>query len=394
MKVGMTAQVVTIFLMLLGAAGSPASESVTDTSRGQLHDLGVDVSLDYLSESATNVRGGDKQLWRYADQWAFGATLDLERIVNLSHATFQITVTDRNGRSLSRDAHLSTLLEVQEIYGRGQTWRWTQFAYDQKYLNGMLDWKIGRLVGGEDFAGFSCAFLNLTFCGQASGNIAGAYWYTWPVSQWATRLKVAVSSSIYFEVGAFESNPRYLEPRNGLNLGEPGGAEGTMVPIEVGWTPVYSDSSSGSYKLGIWYNSSKAVAVVDAASVHRGHSGAYLDLLHTVDAFSFFLNVAVGDRNTSTVDKQITAGVFHMGPLASRPRDEVGFAVGRTHVNNRIDAATSGLPAWEDVTELYYDVHVAARFDLRPSVQFVHWHDSPTRNANTLVYGVRLSSSL
>jgi len=46
----------------------------------------------------------------------------------------------------------------------------------QKYLGGLLDWKVGRLVGGEDFAAFSCEFTNLTFCGPPPGNIVTSAW--------------------------------------------------------------------------------------------------------------------------------------------------------------------------------------------------------------------------
>src|ERR1700730_14477865 len=99
--------------------------------RSYLSERGVDLHIGYVSETASNVRGGEKELWRYADQWSFAALFDLQRTLGINQAQFQITVTDRNGRNLSIDAHLGTLQEVQEIYGRGQTWHWTQLSYDQ-----------------------------------------------------------------------------------------------------------------------------------------------------------------------------------------------------------------------------------------------------------------------
>jgi porin len=371
-----------------------AASYAPDTFIGKLREQGVDFSLAYLSETATNVRGGTGELWRYADQWTFGATLDLQKLIHLDQASFQITITDRNGRSLSSDANLRTLLEVQEIYGRGQTWRWTQFEYRQTYLDGLLDWKIGRLVGGEDFADFSCDFLNLTFCGQASGNIAGDYWYTWPVSQWATRLKVAVGKSGYLQLGVFEANPRYLDARNGLNIGEPGGAVGTMIPLEFGWQTTSGDRTSGSYKLGVWYNTSKAPDVVDGAHLHHGHAGAYLNLLQNWQGLSVFLNVAAGDHATSTIDNQLTTGLFRTGPLVSRPQDQVGLAVGRTHVNSRTRGTPSNLPTSEYAAEFYYSVHIATGLDIRPSIQFVHWQNAPEVGANTWVCALRLSFTM
>jgi porin len=163
-----------------------------DGIRNYLLENGIDFRVGYVSETATNVQGGDEELWRYADQWTFATTLDLQKLLGINQAQFKITITDRDGRDLSADANLGSLQQVQEIYGRGQTWRWTQLWYDQKYLDGTLDWKVGSLDPGLDFAAFSCEFMNLTFCGSTPGNIVGSYWYNWPVSQWGTRLKAAV----------------------------------------------------------------------------------------------------------------------------------------------------------------------------------------------------------
>ena len=71
------------------------------------------------------------------------------------------------------DAHLGNLQQVQEVYGRGQTWRFTELWYGQKYFDGKLDWKIGKFPEGDDFASFSCEFMNLTFCGAAPGDLVG-----------------------------------------------------------------------------------------------------------------------------------------------------------------------------------------------------------------------------
>jgi len=142
--------------------------------RGALREDGIDFRVGYISETATNARGGDKELWRYADQWTFAATFDLKRLFGLDQAQFRIAITDRNGRNLSADAHLDDLQQVQEVYGNNETWYWTQFWYDQKYLDGKLEWKVGRLTEGEDFPAFSCEFMNFTFCGAAPGNINGS----------------------------------------------------------------------------------------------------------------------------------------------------------------------------------------------------------------------------
>src|SRR3954453_5727672 len=59
--------------------------------RSYLRARGVDVRIGYVSETVTNVQGGDKQLWRYADQWTFATALDLEKLLGWNQAQFKIT---------------------------------------------------------------------------------------------------------------------------------------------------------------------------------------------------------------------------------------------------------------------------------------------------------------
>ena len=276
--------------------------------RSALSERGVDFHIGYVSETASNVQGGPEELWRYADQLSFAALFDLQKILGLSHAQFQVTVTDRNGRSLSADAHLGSLQEVQEIYGRGQTWHWTQFSYDQKYLDGRLDWKVGRLVNGEDFADFSCEFTNLALCGSPPGNMAVNYWYNWPVSSWGSRVKGSLGGYGYVEIGAFEFDPRDLQTKNALNLGEPGGSTGVLAPIEIGWQPRFGDDHDGTYKFGGWYNSSRAPDVVENTQgkillldggqplIHPGEYGEYVNFLQRLTAPGFLRSQAGTER--------------------------------------------------------------------------------------------------
>jgi porin len=138
-------------------APQPYSDDLSldwDGVRSAWLDKGVDVRIGSVSETATNAQGGDRELVRYTDQITFSAMLDLEKMLGLSQATFKLSITDRNGNDLSSDAHLQSLQQVQELYGRDQTWRWTQFWYQQKYLDGLVTWKIGRITEGEDFARF------------------------------------------------------------------------------------------------------------------------------------------------------------------------------------------------------------------------------------------------
>ena len=154
-----------VLLVLAFSAGDIFADDVSPNQgvtgdwgglRTKLYQDGVDFQLGFVTEAAYNVTGGDSNLLRNANQFAFGVTLDTDKLVGLKGGKFQITITDRNGQNLSADANLGTLMQVQEIYGRGNTFRWTQFWYQQLLFDNVLDVKLGRMGVGEDFMSFSC----------------------------------------------------------------------------------------------------------------------------------------------------------------------------------------------------------------------------------------------
>jgi porin len=248
-------------------------------SRTVLQRQGIDFQFGYTSEIAYNSQGGITHEVAYADQYVAGATFDLDRLFGLRQASFQVTITERTGRNLSDD-ELATLQQVQEVFGRGQTVRLTQFWFDQKYLDGLVDWKVGRVGFGEDFAAFSCDFHNLTFCSSAPGNIVGDYIFNWPISQWATRVKFLVNGFGYLEVGAYDENPKYLGVQDELAPVFFSGSTGILIPVEFAWLPKFDDGNlPSSYKLGGWADTSTTPDVVDASchkTLHELADGRYI----------------------------------------------------------------------------------------------------------------------
>lgn len=390
-------------------------------NRTRLADVGVTFDLGYTSEVAHNFTGGTAQLTRYTDQWKFGATLDLEKLWGWSGGTFQIVMTDRNGRDLGTDAGIGNNQLIQEVYGRGQTWHLTIFALEQKFLDGKLAWRVGRLPVGEDFASFSCDFQNLTFCGSQPGNIVGDYWVNWPTSQWATRLKFAPSDRAYVQIGVYQVNPKYVDDQyarhSGWKLDFPSGTTGALIPLELGWTPLV-DRRPGSYKLGVWYNTSGGAdlfldsqhqprAITDGQPLqHDSRRGIYINLQQQVSGdagnsgVTLFLNVSQADRATSATDRQIAMGMEYASPFG-RPMDKVGFAVGATHANsyaadyqrlyNNLHPDQAGLvkDGNEYVTEMFYSWSPVPTVALRPNLQYIVHPGGSEQNHNAFVIGLK-----
>jgi porin len=390
--------------------------------RIRLQDHGVDLQLGYTGEFAFNATGGVRQEAAYADQYVAGATFDLGRLAGLDGTTVQVTLTARTGRNLSDDVALGTLQQVQEVYGRGQTLRLTQLWINQRLFCGRLEWKLGRLTFGEEFASFPCEFENLTFCGAAPGNLVSGYLYNWPVSQWATRLRYNIEGFGYLQAGVYDVNPQYASSNDTRLPVFFAGSTGVLFPVELAWLPRFHGVLPGSYKLGAWYDTSAANDVVSDINGNpyvltglpprrqQGRSGAYLSIVQqltplaafqTRAGLSAFLNAVVASDRTSPADSQVAAGLVYTGLFRSRPDDDLGFAVGMTRVNSRI-AATQVLvnslglgpvavQGAEFPVELHYTFRPVNGFLVRPSIQYVINPGGTGANPNALVLGFTTS---
>lgn len=392
-------------------------------ARTRLAERGIGFDLGYDSQLAHNFSGGYREITRHADQWKFGATLDLETLWGWRGASFQAVMTHRSGHDLGADAGIGNNQLLQEVHGRGQTWHLTTFALDQEFLDGRLEWRVGRLTVGEDFASFSCDFQNLTFCGSQPGNIVGDYWVNWPTSQWATRLKLHASELVYVQVGAYQVNPRYIDDdyarRNGWKLDFPSGTTGALIPVELGWTPE-RDGLPGSYKLGAWYDTSggddlrldrdrQPLALTDGEPLQRdARYGAYINFEQQVSGQAdgagsrVFLNISQADRATAATDRQISLGVRHQGPFG-READMLGLAVGATHANpraavhqrlyNRLhpDDAAPVLHGNEYVAELVYAWRPLPAVTIRPNLQYVVRPGATSKHSDAFVVGLKSS---
>jgi len=386
--------------------------------RARLADSGVLLGSSYVSEVAHNLSGGNKQLTRHAGQLAFDATFDLDKLWGFSGALFRVTITERDGNSLNRDAGIDALMQPQEVYGRNQTWRLTQFWYGQDLAGGAVQLKVGRLAVGEDFSVFECSFMNLAFCGDQSGNLVGYYWFNYPVSQWGGVAKIDFSTQHYLKFGAYQVNPSYLRTNESLAL-NPAGTTGALFPVEFGWTPRFSGDLAGSYVVGGWYTTANQTDLYTDVDGHAagksglpfkeraGSYGGYLtfsqQLSHGdgVDALSgarVFFNATQADRSTSRVDREIAVGVIQHG-LVGRHPDEIGVALSMTHSNSRLanyvrevrklDDAALPVVGKEITAEVFYGWQAARWLVVRPNLQWIHQPGGNGQRNDVCVAGLK-----
>jgi len=379
---------------------------------------GIQYAVNYTSEDATNLNGGAHRRLVHAGQAYLTGQFDMDKLFGWHGATTGIVITHRDGLPINDLTGIHSLLQAQEIWGRGNVFRLTQLWLRQDFFDGKLSVTAGRLNVGHEFGAFSCKFMNLSFCGNQAGNIVGDYWFNWPISQWAGVTKLEVGWAAYLKVGAYQENPNNLDSNIGVTL-DPSGGTGVLVPFELGWLPMLSGLQE-SVKIGGWYSSSKRADVYldvdhNPASLtgspflqHRGSYGGYLTVVGQIlkgpagnmaGGLSAFFNTVFADDRTTNVDRTTTIGAIYTGVVASRPFDELGLAFAVNHLNARVaDYRRERLALGEDsrlpgsdelVWELYYGFQFSNVLQFRPDFQWIRHPGGISSRSDAIVVGAR-----
>lgn len=380
--------------------------------RNNLSDQGIDFNLSFTNETATNIDGGfnDDSTVRNANQWTFGTTLDLEKLIDWQNTQAKISISKRDGRSLSTDRiadpRTGQFSNVQEISGRGPVWRLSQASIQKGFEQQGITVKLGRMNMGEDFNSAPCEFQNLTLCGSQVGKTVSELWYNWPITVWAANIKYDLNSASTLALGVYESNPENTKRSKGFNLSTDG-SKGVLIPVEWVWRP-QPNGLNGIYRFGAFYSTADAIDVLrDAqgeaqllAQQRQVHSGKYNSWFvaqqqltqHSDDpkrGLTLFLNLNINDKATSELLGSQQIALQYKGLFDARPNDSIGLGVSRTEVNkqlrarqrleNEINQITdyqnpAYVPIQYDETnvELNYTFNWSSSVMLRPNLQFVH----------------------
>jgi porin len=429
----MSAGILTALLFTTSASANDAAlqPGLTEDWNGARTDLtneGLQFQVKGIFEGAYNPSGGDNNSAAGAGELDFVALADLGKLVGDDGGSVEAKITKRFGANLVDVAGLDTLMQVQEIWGRGDIWRLTMLSFSQDIFDKKLNVEFSRLNAGADFDAFSCNFENLGFCGSVPGNIVGDYWYNSPVSQWGGRLKANVSDTVYLEAGAYQINPDNLA--HGFSFDFSGG-NGTLIPFELGWKPKLLSGLPGEYNIGGWIVTMHAPDVFNdvngdplqvtglLARQDYGRSGFYLSLKQQVtgnappdDAppgangkgLTLFANFTRADTRTSMLDRQFAIGAVYKGAIPSRADDEIALAFGATHVNDRVARGealhdVTALPFepvqhTEYVTELDYRAQVGKGAELTPNLQYIADPGGAAAPNDIVVLGLKAALTL
>lgn len=385
--------------------------------RQQLEQKGYKFNFSFQNETAQNISGGfnNNSINANASQFTFGSHFDLNKIAGWKDTQASLIITKREGNSLSAeriaDPRAAQFSSVQEIYGRGQSWRLTQAWIKKGFLEKSLDLKFGRMGLSEDFNASHCEFQNLMLCGGQLGKTVGSIWYNGPVSQWGLNMKYQINSNWSIATGIYEINPDNTLESRGFNLSMHG-TKGALFPVELGWKPKLSlfNDLPGDYKVGAFYATAEAADVAtningqialkaENRKMHDGKHSFWLNAQQQITALSSdskrglfaSANFTYNDKATTVVKSSQQVAIWYKGAFDRRPNDQIGLGLARFDVNDRVRERQNYINEVNDLTvsdytnpryspvqhdeidvELNYSYQWSPSVMLRPNIQFVH----------------------
>jgi porin len=383
----------------------------------KLEDNGITPTLTYVSDIAGNPTGGKSQGITYADNIGLGLLFDLNRMAGLDGGSFQLTVSQRDGSSLSQD-RVGNAFTIQQDYG-GETFHLIDLAYQQKLFADRFEFSVGRIAAGDDFlvSAYDYLFMQNGFDGNPVGIFFNAPGMTaYPNATWGIRFTVRPTKRTYVMAGIYNGDPSIrADDHHGADMS----MNGPFFAIaEVGYkyNGLPGDSQFlGNYKAGCWYDDStftdyNTLGYAQPAGVKQGNWGLYGLFDQVLIPFAeptsnrglgvFGSVLASPDQSMSQMPYFFTAGVACRGISASRPTDIAGFGVVFGEFSSDLRDAEEReqlLDPTIGVQNHETDLEWTYRFNMRngalffqPDIQYVIRPGGTGQVANAVVLGCQL----
>jgi porin len=380
----------------------------------KLAGLGITPTLTYVSDIAGNPTGGRSEGVAYADNIGLGLLFDLDKLAGLEGGSFLVTMSQRDGTSLSQ-TRVRNVFTIQQVYG-GETFHLIDLAYQQKLFDDCVEFRLGRIGAGDDF--LVCAYDYLFMQNGFDGNPVGIFFNSpgmsaYPNAAWGTRIKVKLTQRTYVMAGVYNGDSAIrAEDNHGADMS----LNGPMFALaEVGYkcNGLPGDTQFlGNYRAGFCYDNSRfmdyqTVGRGPSAGTKQGNWGCYALFDQVLIPFAeptsnrglgVFGSVLISPgQSVSQMPYFFTAGVACRGILASRPADVAGFGMVFGEFSSDLRSAqereqlldpTVGVQSHESVLEATYrlSLHKGALF-FQPDVQYVIRPGGTGQTANAFVLG-------
>jgi porin len=394
--------------------------------RTSLENEGIYLSLDATAEFAGNPIGGLKQGSTSANQIAFGADIDWQRLAGITGFSTHIVFVNRSGNS---DSLLigDNVAPVQEIFGAsGNVLVHLVSAYaEETMFTGRLDVAVGQMNVENDFASspLYCNYMNNDLCGDPKALPGGDIGHSaYPDGVWAGRIRVRPTPDTYVETGAYEVNQglysnQYFSTGFPINESQ---VSGVYVPVEIAYEPSFgSDHLIGHYKIGAGYDStvyksfdSALSSVPGQPSPSESHKTQVWVLADQMlvrqgpgdqDGVIVLAAFARNDPTVSTYAEQYSVGLVDRDFWRARPEDVIGLLFNYNSMSGLLGKVqaqeaefgipfsngATGIQTHEMVFEANYNIHVYRGVDFRPEFEYVLRPNAQSNIHDAAVFGFK-----
>jgi porin len=389
--------------------------------RTRMEQSGLTPKVMWVTNLAGNPTGGRAQGFTETENLGIDLTYDLSHMAGIHDGKFHISMSERTGSSLS-DEYIGNVFTVQQVYG-GQTARLVHAEYERSFLDGDIEFSIGRIAAGDDFlvSPYYTFFMQNGICGNPKGIFFNSPGMTaYPNTTWGTRVQAYTTSRTYAMFGIYNGDSTIRANENhGCDMSMRGPA---FFISEVGYIhngQPNDEGLLGHYKAGFYYDGSQftryslasvlPLATTDMATSVVGNWGYYLlgdqGLIKFGDKQSkrglgvFGTVVVAPDETTNTMPFFCNGGIIARGLFASRPTDTLGFAVVYGRFSYELRAAQQLAQRFDSSINVQTDELVyewGYRFRLRdgaaffqPDLQYIVNPGAASQYANAFVIGAQ-----
>lgn len=342
--------------------------------RNQLASEGISIGAELVLESFDNFVGGKHTGATGASTFDLSATVETDRLFDLPGGEFYVDLEDHAGRDPS--AALTGDIQVFDKLNDRPYLEIFELWYQQKFFNGKLRVKIGKVDGNTEFA---VVRNGLDFLGSSSQLTPTMYVLpTTPAPMASINIFYRPNRLLYAGFGLYNANrgdhylnivgnPQNVQPTSGgvLFVGEGG----------LSWNHLPGLRTMGELQLGVWGHTGK-FKKFDGGSRHDT-GGVYLIIDQTLwkptpsaeDARGLRTFVEYGrtQPNVAPMYQHVGGGITWTGLFPSRPQDVIGLGAQCAFLSPDGNFRRS----YELALETFYKIALTPWITIQPDLQYI-----------------------
>ncbi|MEA1917246.1 MAG: carbohydrate porin [Campylobacterota bacterium] len=382
--------------------------------REHLHNLGVDLKLNYTTEPASSISGGYQNNYTYLHNIGAEFDADLEKLLGIKKTTFLAKFSSRSGQNVSEEYVVPASAQQgryvygeyfnksQEIYG-GQKTKMVNFQVTTQ-LTKSTSFDVGRLVMNDFFlrSDLYCDFMSNSTCGAPKGVFTPYALDAYPDATMGAHAAINITPIVDLHVGIFDGGWTKQQPYGfDWGLGKNGTAFSVEAQLFLQRGSVYGTQKV--LKFGATHHSGEFDNYKSGKST-KGNSSYYIlaDIgLYSEDSeknqgLSIFGSYIYNpNEEISALNHFFNLGFVYRGLINSRSRDKLGLnyvfskhSKYNTYTHNYISGQVR---SDESIIELSYNFVLPYGINIMPDMQYIHHPNGSSDFSDVTVLGAKFS---